>query len=187
MKIALFGTSADPPTLGHQAILEWLSNNFDLVAVWASDNPFKDHQTPLKDRMRMLEIVIEQLDTSNLILREDLSEPRSLHSVEKARKLWEDGEYFLVVGSDIVAQVPSWYKSKELLAKAKLLVIPRPGYEVKPDAIAKIKQYGGESAIASFLAPPTSSTAYREKRDPHVVSPLIENYIRQENLYKSSA
>ncbi|MFN6300225.1 MAG: nicotinic acid mononucleotide adenylyltransferase, partial [Microcystis sp.] len=25
LKIALFGTSADPPTAGHQAILKWLS------------------------------------------------------------------------------------------------------------------------------------------------------------------
>jgi nicotinate-nucleotide adenylyltransferase len=40
-KIALFGTSADPPTAGHKTILSWLSQNFDWVAVWASDNPFK--------------------------------------------------------------------------------------------------------------------------------------------------
>ncbi|NEQ41665.1 MAG: nicotinic acid mononucleotide adenylyltransferase, partial [Okeania sp. SIO3I5] len=43
-KIALFGTSADPPTAGHETIVRWLSQNFNKVVVWASDNPFKSHQ-----------------------------------------------------------------------------------------------------------------------------------------------
>jgi nicotinate-nucleotide adenylyltransferase len=37
MKVALFGTSADPPTAGHQAIIRWLSEHFDHVAVWAGE------------------------------------------------------------------------------------------------------------------------------------------------------
>jgi cytidyltransferase-like protein len=62
-RIALFGTSADPPTSGHQAILNWLSQHYDLVAVWASDNPFKSHQTPLEHRSRMLRLLIEELNS----------------------------------------------------------------------------------------------------------------------------
>ncbi|MEM6592470.1 MAG: nicotinic acid mononucleotide adenylyltransferase, partial [Cyanobacteria bacterium P01_C01_bin.73] len=38
-RIALFGTSADPPHQGHQAILTWLARRFNHVAVWAADNP----------------------------------------------------------------------------------------------------------------------------------------------------
>ena len=48
MKIALFGTSADPPTVGHKMIIEWLSQNFDKAVVWVSDNPFKYHETSLE-------------------------------------------------------------------------------------------------------------------------------------------
>ncbi|MCS6815631.1 MAG: adenylyltransferase/cytidyltransferase family protein, partial [Cyanobacteria bacterium] len=54
MDIALFGTSADPPTVGHQAILLWLLEHFDYVAVWAADNPFKSHQASLHHRLAML-------------------------------------------------------------------------------------------------------------------------------------
>ncbi|NET52841.1 MAG: nicotinic acid mononucleotide adenylyltransferase, partial [Merismopedia sp. SIO2A8] len=32
--LALFGTSADPPTAGHQQILRWLSYQYDHVIVW---------------------------------------------------------------------------------------------------------------------------------------------------------
>ena len=56
-KIALFGTSADPPTKGHQAIIKWLSKNFEKVVIWASDNPLKNHQTFLEKRSKMLSIL----------------------------------------------------------------------------------------------------------------------------------
>ena len=62
MNVALFGTSADPPTAGHQAILKWLSERYDWVAVWASDNPFKFHQTSLEHRGAMLRLLIEDID-----------------------------------------------------------------------------------------------------------------------------
>ena len=48
MKIALFGTSADPPTIAHQKIISWLGSQFDRVAVWAANNPFKVHGAALE-------------------------------------------------------------------------------------------------------------------------------------------
>ncbi|MEQ8959290.1 MAG: adenylyltransferase/cytidyltransferase family protein, partial [Coleofasciculus sp. C2-GNP5-27] len=72
--IALFGTSADPPTAAHQTILQWLSKHYDKVAVWASDNPFKSHQTSLEHRKRMLEVLISEIETprNNIGVHEEL-------------------------------------------------------------------------------------------------------------------
>jgi len=80
MKRTLFGTSADPPTAGHQAILSWLSERYDWVAVWAAD-PLKSHQTPLSHRGSMLRLLIERLiprgkywiSTQNLVAADTLS------------------------------------------------------------------------------------------------------------------
>lgn len=44
--IALLGTSADPPTRGHQVLLEGLLRRYGQVATWASDNPLKQHDAP---------------------------------------------------------------------------------------------------------------------------------------------
>ena len=41
LTLALLGTSSDPPTKGHQCLLEGLLARFDKVATWASDNPMK--------------------------------------------------------------------------------------------------------------------------------------------------
>ena len=48
--VALFGTSADPPTRGHQALLEGLLQLYPTVATGASDNPLKQHGAPLEQR-----------------------------------------------------------------------------------------------------------------------------------------
>ena len=110
-KIALFGTSADPPTVGHQTILHWLSQHYDRVVVWASDNPFKKHQTPLEYRSTMLQLAIKDLKSRhNIELHPELSDRYTLITVNKARSKWgQEVEFTLVIGSDILPQIKSWY------------------------------------------------------------------------------
>ena len=43
-KIALFGTSADPPTIGHKKILEELSKIYTFTISYVSNNPSKKHK-----------------------------------------------------------------------------------------------------------------------------------------------
>ena len=52
--IALFGTSADPPTLGHEALLRELTKIFPKVITWASDNPEKKHEIPLLKKIKII-------------------------------------------------------------------------------------------------------------------------------------
>ncbi|HBB35277.1 MAG TPA: nicotinate-nucleotide adenylyltransferase [Cyanobacteria bacterium UBA8803] len=185
-KIALFGTSADPPTAAHKAILRWLSDCYDWVAVWASDNPFKSHQTPLEHRTKMLRVLISEIETSryNIGLHEELSSSRSLETVEKARKIWgERVELILVIGSDLVAQMPSWYQVEKLLSQVQLLVVVRPGYEINDAGLQALRKLGARVAIADFNTPAVSSTAYREYGDTNALTPPVEDYIHQEQLY----
>ncbi|MDY7015832.1 MAG: nicotinate-nucleotide adenylyltransferase [Cyanobacteriota bacterium] len=186
MKIALFGTSADPPTEAHAAILGWLSNRYDWVAVWASDNPFKSRQTPLDRRMTMLQLSILELDTprKNISLNRELSSPRTLETVQTARAKWgNEVELTLVVGADLVAQIPRWYRVEDLLQQVRLLVVPRPGYSIDNRHLERLQRLGGKYAIADFTPPPLSSSAYRDRRDTHAVPQSVEEYIHREQLY----
>ena len=185
-KIALFGTSADPPTVGHQTILRWLSQHYDRVVVWASDNPFKQHQTPLSDRTEMLRLAISDLDSrQNISLHPELSDRYTLITVNKARAKWGEAEYTLVIGSDILPQIDSWYRSQELLKLVKLLIVPRSGYSIEQQDLASLSEVG-ELAIATLNAPQVSSSTYRSEKDESMVSPAVENYIWQKNLYNSA-
>jgi nicotinate-nucleotide adenylyltransferase len=184
-RIALFGTSADPPTAAHQQILNWLSSRYDYVAVWASDNPFKSHQTPLEHRAAMLRLLINDIDPKpgNIYLYQELSSPRALITVERAKECWPRADFTLVIGSDLVDQLPRWYRIEDLVQQVKLLVVPRPGYALNEAVIHQLRQMGAEVAIANLRAPGLSSTAYRESHDPDMVTPPVEAYIHREQLY----
>lgn len=184
--IALFGTSADPPTAGHQAILRWLSYHYDGVMVWASDNPFKTHQTPLEHRAAMLRLLIEDIDPPrhNIQLCPKLSNPRALITVRQAHRLWPDAELTLVIGADLVEQLPRWYRVEELMQLVNLLVVPRPGYVMREESLERLRQMGATVSIADLTVPDVSSTAYREEGDPDVITPQIEAYIHREQLYE---
>jgi len=184
--IALFGTSADPPTSGHKTIIKWLGDRYDYVAVWASDNPLKTHQTPLEHRTQMLDLLIEEIDKprNNINLHQELSERRTLISVQKAQKKWGDrNRYILVIGADLVRQIRRWYAIEQLLAKVEILVIPRPGYAIQETDLQALRNLGTKVTVADLDPPAVSSTAYREAGDKDAVTSPVKDYIKQEQLY----
>ncbi len=185
LRLALFGTSADPPTFAHQAILEWLAQQFDQVAVWAADNPFKQGQTPLLHRQAMLGLLIEHLQHhySNLTLEPELSDWRTLRTVETAKQRWPAADLTLVVGTDVIATMLHWYQIQKLLPQVKLLIVPRPGVQPVESDLAWLKSQGARLTIADFTGPEISSTAYRQQGSTEGLIPAIADYIQRQNLY----
>ncbi len=187
--IALFGTSADPPHKGHRGILSWLSQQFDHVAVWASDNPYKDGQSPLADRMRMLELMIENLpeqpSAGTVQLHSDLSHRFTSVTIERAREIWPRATFTFVIGADLVQQMPKWYQSDAIFQQAKILVFPRPGYPLHEREVDQLRQHGATVEIAT---PPQqfdiSSSAYRHAAaNLQAVPPAVQDYIYEHHLY----
>lgn len=183
-RIALFGTSADPPTLGHATILTWLAGHFDLVAVWASDNPFKTQQTPLEHRTKMMELLVASLAESKIAMVPELSSPRSLETVARAREIWGDrAELVLAIGSDLVPQLPRWHQIEQLLAEIELAIVPRPGHPAEGEDLRRLQALGGRWQIVPLAAPAVSSTAYRQCEDLDAAAPAVRDYIAREHLY----
>ncbi|MGB3403989.1 MAG: nicotinate-nucleotide adenylyltransferase [Microcoleaceae cyanobacterium] len=185
-KIALFGTSADPPTTGHQQILLWLTHHFDHVVVWASDNPFKSNQTDLQHRTAMLQILINEIKSSkpNIDAYQHLSNRRTIKTLTSAQQQWPDAEFTLVIGSDLIQQIQGWYQVKNLLKQVKLLVVPRPGYPVDEQDLAALEQLTTTVVIASMNGLAVSSTDVRDTGDDNALTPAVLAYIHQEHLYE---
>ncbi len=187
MKIALFGTSADPPTAGHQAVLIWLSHHYDYVAVWAANNPFKSHQTSLENRVEMLRLLITDITpfSQNINLEQELSHLRTVATVENAKQRWgEEKQFVVVIGSDLLSQFQHWYRIEDLLQEAEVLVIPRPGYTIEQSSLDKITELGGKISVANLTGLDVSSTAYREYGDTQALTPSVADYIHQKHLYE---
>ncbi|MFZ9737736.1 MAG: nicotinate-nucleotide adenylyltransferase [Prochlorotrichaceae cyanobacterium] len=198
MRIALFGTSADPPTVGHQEILIGLAQQFDQVWVWASDNPFKQHGADLEVRSTMLNLIVAEANdrlrdrsgdtpTNPISLYPHLSDRYSIVTVERAQAQATaqhlNATFTLVIGSDLVAQLPRWYRSQELLGQVQLLIVPRPGFPLHDRDLQALKALGTQVQIAQWQGLAVSSTAFREAGDPEPLTDLVYHFIRQHHLY----
>ncbi|MGQ9866161.1 MAG: nicotinate-nucleotide adenylyltransferase [Pseudanabaenaceae cyanobacterium] len=181
--IALFGTSADPPTVGHGSILRWLGDRFGRVVVWVADNPFKQHRAALSHRAAMMALAIAEVANPKVALHQEFSRPRTLETLALVAARWPDCPLVLVVGTDVVPQIPTWYRGAEVLQRAELLVIPRVGGSLTPETVAQLENLGGKLHYASVEVPPVSSTGYRDRGDRASVIPSVAAYIEREGLY----
>jgi nicotinate-nucleotide adenylyltransferase len=186
-QVALFGTSADPPTRGHQRIIQWLSFNFDYVAIWTADNPFKRHGSTLVQRFEMLRLLCQELGpqySDRYGIYPELSHERTIHTVNAAGSLWPDSTQFnLVIGADLGEQIVTWYQAQELLKLVKLIILPRPGHRLDPQALARIEALGGCYDLPPFEPIEAASSSYHHTKEESLLTPAIAAYIKDHNLY----
>jgi len=181
--IALFGTSADPPTLGHEALLNELTRFFPKVITWASDNPDKKHQIPLLKRTQLLRILVKKISHPKLELIQELSSPRTIHTLKKAFQLWPEANFSFVIGSDLAVQVPKWLNAKSILNKATIAIAMRDGWPISDQQLEEIKKLGGEVDLLPFRIPKSSSSNFRERPQEDLIPKELIPILLEENLY----
>ena len=181
--IALFGTSADPPTLGHEALLNELTKIFPKVITWASDNPDKKHQIPLLKRAQLLRILVKKISNPKLELVQDLSSPRTIHTLKKAFQLWPEASFSFVIGSDLIVQVPKWLNARSILNKARIAIAMRYGWPISDNQLEEIKKLGGEIDLLPFNIPESSSSKFRERPQEVLIPQELVPLLLEENLY----
>lgn len=186
-RIALFGTSADPPTLGHRALLEGLLAHFPQVATWASDNPMKPRQAPLEMRIALLEALVEAIANPRLALVQELSSPWAIDTLERARQRWPGARPVFVVGSDLVPQMPSWREASRLLAGLELAVAPRQGWPLEESDLERLRALGAQVEMLALPVPATASSRVRgeagQPPDPAQVPEELWPLLRRHGLY----
>ncbi|GDX73080.1 nicotinate-nicotinamide nucleotide adenylyltransferase [Cyanobium sp.] len=181
--LALFGTSADPPTAGHRALLAGLANHYGQVATWASDNPLKQHGAPLALRADLLQALVNDLADPRVELVQSLSSPRALETLERAEARWPQRPLVFVVGGDLAEQVPRWHRAGDLLRRCRLAVVPRQGYRFDPSCLEPLRQLGGTPELLTLPVPASASSAIREQPSPELVPPVLWAELVKHNLY----
>ena len=153
--IALLGTSADPPTYGHQALLKGLLKIFPKVVTWASDNPMKHHGASLKSRHALLNALVEAIANPHLQLNQSLSSPWTIKTLEKACEIWPTEDLVFVIGSDLTGQIPDWENPEAVMKKARIGIAPREGWPIQKDHLESLKFLEEESTyyLCKFLLP----------------------------------
>ena len=135
--------------------------------------------------MMELTIAAIQPPAQTISLHPEISNPRTINTVEQARQILPHANFSLVIGGDLVPQLPTWYRAQDLLNQVKLLVVPRQSVTIFPEDIDRLVNMGTEVAIApsSISIPDVSSSDYRNNGNSSVIIPTVAAYIQQESLY----
>jgi nicotinate-nucleotide adenylyltransferase len=181
--IALLGTSADPPTCGHQALLEALLERYPRVATWASDNPMKRHGAPLAARSALLAALVGAIADPRLEHAQDLSSPWAITTLERAAARWPSQELIFVVGSDLAGQIPSWKQADAVLRRGGRATGPRAGGPPHPADLAALEALGAHIELLPLTVPASTSTALRQRPDPAGIPAAVWPVLLQHNLY----
>lgn len=194
MRIGIFGGSFDPIHNGHAIIAQHVIDSGAVDQLWMMVSPVN----PLKagrprhvtdaDRLRMVEMVTRRLNGVETSAFE-FTMPTPSYTIDTLNALQEkfpDDEFCLVIGTDNWVAFSRWRNNDEILAKYRLLVYPRLGYEV-------IIPVGLKERVLLINAPiiELSSTAIRErlaqgKSARYYVPDDVLDYIERHNLYVDS-
>lgn len=181
--IALLGTSADPPTLGHQALLEGLLNHFQHVATWASDNPMKRHDACLELRSELLQALVMAIDNPRVSINQSLSSPYTITTLERAARRWPHLELCFVVGSDLATQIPHWKQSDIWLKRCRLGVVPRKGWPLELEHLERLRHLGAQITVLPLQIPETASSSIRTTSAADQIPKPLWPLLLQHNLY----
>ncbi len=184
-RIALFGTSADPPTIGHKKILEELSDIYSCIITYASDNPKKKHKEDIFYRSLLLKALIDEINNPKIIFDQKISSPWAIESIEKCKKIYAFNKIDFVIGSDLISEIFSWKNFTNIIQEVKLLIIKREGYPIESNTFEMLEKNKVIFEIFSLNIPNISSSMIRLNNNYSDLPQSIIDIVKKNNLYTS--
>lgn len=160
-RVAIFGGSFNPPHVAHvlAATYALMVAPIDVVLVIpVYQHPFSKELAPYEDRLAMCRLALGWLPSVEIstVERELGGESKTLRTLEHLAATQPGWSMRLLVGADVLADLPKWHRFDRIAEIAPPLVLGRVGVEPGTRGGA-----GGLTAPESFL-PGISSTEVRE-------------------------
>ncbi|MEO7445332.1 MAG: nicotinate (nicotinamide) nucleotide adenylyltransferase [Ferruginibacter sp.] len=191
MRIGLFFGSFNPVHSGHLILAAHFTNENIVDECWfiiSPQNPFKEKKSLLNEqhRLNLVRAALEgetKIKASNI----EFSLPRPSYTVDTLlylREKYPQHEFYILMGSDGLANFPRWKNYEQILEMAGIFVYPRPGHT------AETFTHKGIQVVEAPLIE-ISSTRIRKlirahKNYRYLVPDLVKEIIDREGYYLSS-
>ena len=203
-RIAIGGSAANPPHMGHVVLLSKLlkCGKFTKV-IWviSGDRLDKHYGVTPDDRVAMTEMTVGQLRLQyeincQLIIRYNdvyYKNTPTIECIENLQKEFPNAEITWYTGSDSI--IPryngkceieaKWYRGKELMENAKFLIFPRDGFRLPEEP----QEYMPKNVSIHLTELPDIASSDIKKRIvtgktfEHFLMPSVANYIIHHKLY----
>ena len=183
--IALFGTSADPPTIGHKKILEELSKIYNFTVSYVSNNPNKNHKEDISIRSHLLKTLIEDLDNPKILFNQSVSSQWAVESIKKCKEIYEFKNLDFVIGSDLIKDIFYWKNFDKIILEVSFFIILREGYPVESNTLKMLETYRVKFKISTIKTPNISSSKFRLNFNCSNLPSSLIDIVKKNNLYES--
>ena len=184
--IALFGTSADPPTIGHKKILEELSKIYAHTICYVSNNPNKKHKEDIAIRSHLLKTLIEHLDDHKILFNQSVTSKWAVESIKKCKKIYEIDNLDFVIGSDLIQDIFCWKNFEKIIKEVSFFIILREGYPVESNTLKMLETYRVKFKISTIKTPNISSSKFRLNFNYSNLPTSLIDIVKKNNLYEST-
>ena len=184
--IALFGTSADPPTIGHKKILEELSKIYSFTISYVSNNPNKKHKEDISIRSHLLKTLIEDLNNPKILFNQSISSQWAIESIKKCKGIYEFNNLDFVIGSDLIQDIFCWKNFDKIAKEVSFFIISREGYPVESNTLKILETYKVKFKISTIKIPNISSSNLRSNFNYSNLPTSLIDIVKKNNLYEST-
>ena len=183
--IALFGTSADPPTIGHKKILEELSKIYAFTISYVSNNPQKKHIEDISIRSHLLKTLIDDLDNPKILFNQKISSQWAVESIKKCKEIYKFNNLDFVIGSDLIKDIFYWKNFDKIILEVSFFIILREGYPVESNTIKMLETSKVKFKISTIKTPNISSSKFRLNFNCSNLPSSLIDIVKRNNLYES--
>ena len=184
--IALFGTSADPPTIGHKKILEELSKIYAFTISYVSNNPKKKHIEDISIRSHLLKTLIEDLENPKILYNQNVSSQWAVESIKKCKEIYEFNNLDFVIGSDLIKDIFYWKDFDKIILEVSFFIILREGYPVESNTLKMLETRKVKFKISTIKIPDISSSDFRLNFNCSNLPTSLIDIVKKNNLYEST-
>ena len=200
MRIGIFGGAFDPVHLGHLIVAERCREGARLDEVWFLPSFRPPHKpdrdlTRFEHRCDMVALATTGQPAFRVEpLERDLPPPNyTSHTLAELWRRHPEHEFALILGADSVADLPGWYEPRAVLARAELVVVPRPGVDLwTADRLAAAVGVPAADVRLTAVPCPLIEIASRDLRRRvadgrsirFLVPRAVEEFIRERKLYR---
>ncbi len=179
MKVGIFGGTFDPIHFGHLLLAEQAREAASLHEIWfipAGEPPHKQGKpvTPAMERKKMVELAIEghpQFKVNPIELMRS-GPSYTVDTIMELKKQNPHVEFFLLVGADMVKNLPKWYKIKEIIQNVQVIGLGRPGFDhdALPEYIEERSRAPHAEPVGSLSCPRFRIQIYKGARVVWILS-----------------
>lgn len=188
-RVGVMGGTFDPIHNGHLAAASEVASklSLDLVVFVPSGHSWQKRERAVSsgEHRYLMTVLATAADPRFRVSRTDLDRPGPTYTVDTLAALQQQfgsrTQLFLIFGTDLIEQLPTWHEPAKVAAAARLVAVARPGYPAVTPGCEIVSVPGIEVSSSDCRA-----RVGRGEPVAYLLPALVEQYIANNGLYRTA-